>query len=106
MKAVYEGQKVKRVVKAQPDHPWRIGENYLIRTVTMITTGRLVAVYPLELVLVDAAWIAETKRYADSIKEGDFKEVEPYPDGQEVFVGRGALIDATIIPTLPRIQKP
>jgi len=35
--------------------PWEIGKNYLIRTVTMIDTGRLVAVSAQELVLEDAA---------------------------------------------------
>ena len=33
------------------EHPYTIGANYLIRTVTMINTGRLVAVFSLELVV-------------------------------------------------------
>ena len=37
---------------------WQIGKNYLIRTVTMIDTGRLVGITDHELVLEDAAWIA------------------------------------------------
>jgi len=88
----------------QADTPWQIGENYLIRTVTMIDTGRLVAVTPQELVLEDAAWIADTGRFADAIKTAGFNEIEPFPDGQ-VIVGRGAVIDAVRIPTLPRAQK-
>ena len=35
--------------------PWEIGKNYLIRTVTMIDTGKLVAVTAQELVLESAA---------------------------------------------------
>jgi hypothetical protein len=90
---------------AAPSGPWHIGKNYFIRTVTMIVTGRLVAVHAQELVLVDAAWIADTDRYAQAVASGNFMEVEPYPDGREVIVGRGGIIDATTIPVLPRIQK-
>ena len=86
------------------DHPFVIGTNYLIRTVTMIQTGRLVRVTPTELVLEDAAWIADTGRFSQSLISCDFSEVEPFPDGA-VIVGRGALVDAVQIPTLPRKQK-
>jgi hypothetical protein len=85
-------------------HPWLIGRAYLIRTVTMIQTGRLVAVYEKELVLSDAAWIADTGRFADALIENKFSEVEPFPDGH-VIVGRGAVIDAVEINVTPREQK-
>ena len=85
---------------------WEIGKNYLIRTVTMIDTGRLVAVTDHELVLEDAAWIADTGRYADAIAgKIEFLEVEPYPAGRRVIVGRGAVIDAVEIDVLPRTQR-
>ena len=84
---------------------WRIGRNYLIRTVTMILTGRLVAVTSQELVLEEASWIAETDRFADTISKGLLKEVEPYGD-KPVIVGRGSIVDATEwIHPLPRTQK-
>lgn len=84
--------------------PWEIGKNYLIRTVTMIDTGRLVAVTDHELVLEDAAWIADTGRFANALVSAEFCEVEPFPAGQ-VIIGRGAIIDACQIHTLPREQK-
>ncbi len=85
-------------------HPFKVGENYLIRTVTMILVGRLEAVYNTELVLSSAAWIAETDRWYNSLKEGKLKEVEPFVN--DVIIGRGSIIDATIwIKDLPRIQK-
>ena len=85
--------------------PWEVGKNYLVRTVTMINTGRLVQVTDQELVLEDAAWIADTGRFADALKKGSFSEVEPFPDGK-VIVGRGSVIDACIISfDLPRKQK-
>jgi len=87
------------------DSAWEIGKNYLIRTVTMIDTGRLVAVTRQELVLEDAAWIADTGRFSDALVSGDFGEVEPFPDGC-VIIGRGAVIDALELPApLPRVQK-
>ena len=84
--------------------PWQIGKVYLIRTVTMIDTGRLVQVTPQELVLEDAAWIADTGRFAQALEKAEFGEVEPYPTGR-VIVGRGAVVDACIITLAPRSQK-
>lgn len=92
----------------QAPHPYAglIGKNIMIRTVTMIFTGTLVAVYPQELVIIDATWIADTKRWQQFIADGGIDECEPYPDGQTVIVGRGALIDATEwLADLPRAQK-
>ena len=40
---------------ANSSHPYKIGQNYLIRTVTMIQVGKLIAVHEQELVLEDAA---------------------------------------------------
>lgn len=84
--------------------PWEIGKIYLIRTVTMIDTGRLVAVTPQELVLEDAAWVADTGRFAQAVEKAEFGEVEPFPSGQ-VIVGRGSIIDAVQIKLAPRSQK-
>lgn len=85
-------------------HPFHIGSVYLIRTVTMIDTGRLVAVYPTELVLEDAAWIPDTGRFSESLIKCNFSEVEPFPDGQ-VIIGRGSIIEAVKIKECPRKQK-
>ena len=86
--------------------PYRIGENYLIRTGTHIDVGTVVSVGPQEIVLVNASWIADTGRYANAIAEGTLSEVEPYPDGQEVIVGRNFVVDATLWNhPLPRKQK-
>ena len=90
--------------EAKNDHPFVIGAKYLIRTVTMIQTGKLVRVTQQELVLTDAAWIADTGRFSDALKSGDFSEVEPFPTG-DVIIGRGGLIDACQISKLPKEQK-
>jgi hypothetical protein len=83
---------------------WEIGEIYLIRTVTMIDTGRLVKVTNKEIILEDAAWIADTGRFSDAIKKAEFNEVEPFPDGK-IGLGRGAIIDFCKIKLSPRSQK-
>jgi hypothetical protein len=83
---------------------WEIGQNYLIRTVTMIDAGKLIAVTPQELVLEDASWIADTGRFAQAVAKAEFGEVEPFPDGR-VIIGRGSIIDAVKIKVVPRSQK-
>lgn len=88
----------------QSSNPYEMGAVYLIRTVTMIDTGKLVRVTEHELVLTDAAWIADTGRFADAIEKAEFSEVEPFPDG-EVIIGRGAVIDAVKITRSPRRQE-
>ena len=81
-----------------------VGKQYLIRAVTHYYTGRLVAITDTDLVLEDAAWVPDTGRFHDCLKNGTFNEVEPFVDRCIVF--RGGLIDATEIKTpLPRSQK-
>jgi hypothetical protein len=81
---------------------WIVGNAYLIRTVTMIDTGVLVSVDEHEIVLKDAAWIADTGRFNECLKPGgQFNEVEPFPDGL-VAIGRGAIVDAVRIEKAPR----
>lgn len=87
-------------------HPYQIGKNYFIRTVTHHLTGKLVRVTSKELVLIDAAWIADDGRFMNMFESGKPNEVEPFPSGVEVIVGRGSLIDAVEWKhDLPRAQK-
>ena len=73
--------------------PWVCGQAYLIRTCTMTLLGRLIGVWPQELALADAAWIADTGRFADAIKGGPSKLAEVEPMGT-VIIGRGSIVDA------------
>ncbi len=73
-------------------HPYQVGKNYFIRTVTHYYTGYLERVTSKELVLSTVAWIADTGRFSDALKTGKLSEVEPIPG--EVIIGRGAVIDA------------
>jgi len=77
---------------SQANHPYKVGQSYLIRTVTMIQVGRLEAVYEQELVLSSASWVADTGRFHNALKTGKLAEVEPFPD--VAIIGRGSIVDA------------
>ena len=81
------------------------GKGVFVRTVTHYYIGVLRAVYPTELELSSASWIASSGRWADALAKGVLDEVEPYQDGP-VYIGRGAIIDVSIwAHALPRSQK-
>lgn len=76
------------------EHPYVVGEKYAVRTVTMIYVGKLEAVYQHELVFSDCAWVADTGRFYNFLKDGTASEIEPMPYG--AIVGRGAIVDASV----------
>ena len=90
--------------KTSDDSHWKIGKIYFIRTVTHHLTGRLIKVTDKELVVEDAAWIADDGRLSDALTKEEFNEVEPFPDGL-LIIGRGSLIDAFEIKKTQRSQK-
>ncbi len=91
--------------KCENDNPYNIGANYFIRTVTHHHTGKLVRVTRQELVLQNAAWIADDGRLTDALKNCVFNEVEMFPAGSSVIIGRGSIIDAVEITSVPSSQK-
>jgi len=109
--AINEIEEIKKVFGIEPqpeysggqDHFFEIGKNYLIRTVTMIVTGKLERVGNKELLLSNAAWIADTGRFFDNLKSEQFEEVEPFIN--DVILGRGSIVDMTQINKLPESQK-
>lgn len=74
-------------------NPLTVGQAVLIRTVTHYYTGRILTFTKEEIVLSEAAWIADTGRFAAALKDGTLSEVEPYCD--VVSVNRGAVVDIT-----------
>lgn len=85
-------------------HPYVIGESVFIRTVTYHYTGRVAAVYPGEIVLTDAAWVADSGRWSVALTTGSLTEVEPYPG--EVIISRGSIVDVSRwLHPLPRTVK-
>lgn len=86
------------------ENPYKIGEAYLFRTVTMIVVGKLQWVGEQELLLSDASWVADTGRFHYALKKGTLNEVEPFID--DVIIGRSTIIDGTKwAHKLPREQK-
>jgi len=88
--------------------PFKVGTAYFIRTVTYHLTGRVVGIQGGFIQLGEAAWIAESGRWADVVKDGfsDKSEIEPYPDGVPVFVAVAAITDAVKWQhDLPRVQS-
>ena len=102
-------KEIKSLLGSQTEnHPFEVGKPYMLRTVTHIDVGRIKAVYPTEIVLTEAAWVADTGRFSEQWdKTGDnaFDEVEMFPRDRDVIVGRGALIDATQLKELPTKTK-
>jgi hypothetical protein len=77
------------------------GKNVFIRTVTNYYTGTLVTSDDHLLRLDDAAWIADTGRFAEALETGQFSEIEPYPG--TCYVAVGAIVDLSEWPhQLPR----
>ena len=86
-------------------HPL-VGKNVIVRTVTMIYTGRLVATNNEVFELLDCSWIPETDRYMQFVENGSVKECEPYPSDLPVYINKGALLDmCELRKALPRSQK-
>lgn len=88
---------------------WRVGATYLIRTVSYHYTGVFVGFNGpnnSEVVLKDAAWIADTGRFMQAVQDGALGEVEPYPSDALIGVNRTAISDYCEVkwPT-PRSQK-
>ena len=57
-----------------------IGKAFYFRTVTYHLTGRVKKIIGSLFLLEDAAWIADSGRFMNAIKEGTLKEVEPIGD--------------------------
>jgi hypothetical protein len=94
------------IVKNSYPSYYPVGKNVIVRTVTMIYTGRLESVTDSDLILVDCSWIPDTDRFMQFVAEGKVKECEPYPDGLPVYINRGALLDmCELRRDLPRSQK-
>lgn len=78
---------------ALPETSFEVGCKYFIRTATIYVTGCLKAITATDLLLSDAAWVPDTGRFHDALKNSVVNESEPYVN--DVIVSRGGIIDAT-----------
>ena len=84
-------------------NPFKVGEKYFIRTVTHAHSGKVKYSSGQFLVLENAAWIADTGRFYDAIKNTEFDEIEPFTN--DLILNMESIIDATIISgSLPEEQ--
>lgn len=82
-------QKPKQAVKS----PFTVGNNYFIRTVTHYYTGKMKECSSQFITLEDAAWIADTGRFHDFLKDGKCNEYEGFIE--PVTIPIGSIIDIT-----------
>ena len=80
--------------KDQTTGPYKIGSSYFIRTVTHYYTGKLKHIFSDTLVFEEAAWIADTGRFFDFLRDGKVNEVEPFVS--DVIIPKGSIVDVTI----------
>jgi hypothetical protein len=85
-------------------NPFKIDGKYFIRTVTHAHTGRVKSITGQFITLSDAAWIADTGRFYDALKNTEFSEIEPF--SSDLILNMDSIIDATTIcGDLPAVQK-
>jgi hypothetical protein len=91
-------------LESKQSSPFQVGQKWLFRTVTHIDIGEIIAIHGELVVLKDAAWIPDTGRFNEALKDqSKFNEVEPYND--ICVVNTSALIDATPVTELQTVVK-
>lgn len=99
-----EGMTIDELTIGEAKCPFVVGKAYFIRTCTYHLTGRVCAIVGNFLILNDAAFVADSGRFAPALSRGELREVEPMPDG--TIVSMGAITDAAPWNhDLPREQK-
>jgi hypothetical protein len=99
-----EGHTMATKQAAQKESILSPGAAVFIRTVTHNYTGRVVFSDDRWITLSDAAWIADSGRWAAALATGSLSEVEPFPG--QVMVGVGAVVDVSPwAHSLPRETK-
>ena len=83
---------------------FKIGKKYFIRSVTFSYVGELIEQDEKFLVFRKGSWIADTGRFHNALRDGEFEEIEPFVE--DLIVAKGAIVDATIWKhALPTEQK-
>ena len=72
---------------------YKVGSDYVIRTVTMIYLGQVKSEDSETITLEDCAWIPDTSRWSGFLEGKKPNEMEPYQN--DVLIYKGAILDAT-----------
>ena len=67
-----------------------VGEKFFFRTVTYHLTGRVKKIIGSIIEIENAAWIADSGRFMNAIKEGTLNEVEPVG---RAFININSVVD-------------
>ena len=82
--------------------PFKAGDAILVRTVTLIDLGRVVAIGRDFITMADGGWVASTGRFNEMLRTGKLDEFERC-DLPWFLVGRGAICDVFPWPhTIPK----
>lgn len=81
--------------------PYKIGQAYLIFTVSHYWTGVIIGGNDRDLLLADPAWVPDTGRLSDAVaNDPTFKELEPVPG--PIPINRAAIVSAIPIKYAPQ----
>ena len=85
--------------------PFKPGDAIIVRTVTLIDLGRVIAIGGDFITLTDGGWVADTGRFNEMLKTGTLNEFER-SDLPWFVVGRGAICDIHPWPhSIPKESK-
>ncbi len=85
--------------------PFVVGDAIIVRTVTVIDLGRVLAIGHDSITLTDGGWVASTGRFNEMLKTGNLDEFERC-DLPWFLVGRGAICDIFPWPhKIPTVSK-
>lgn len=77
---------------AKKEHAFEVGKRYLFQTVTLYWLGTIVGITEGEIVITDAAWVADMGKASSFFGGNDPNESESLPAGKEMILSRGALV--------------
>lgn len=83
----------------------QVGRGYLFRTATDYWSGILIDQTATELLIDRAAWISETGRLSQALRNNSFEEVEPVP-GPFPLERQGLMASIPLTGDPPTEQKP
>ncbi|MBP7563010.1 MAG: hypothetical protein KA886_04400 [Candidatus Cloacimonetes bacterium] len=101
-----EKKVVKKVVRKARHTPFPIGKKMFFRTVTYHLAGEVKSVGDKEIILKGGTviWVADSGRFTGAIGTSNFSETEVYGKN-DVVIGRGAIVDASVISKIEVKQK-
>lgn len=84
------------------DDIYKPGQKLLIETVTKYYTGTVTHVTPEVIKMIGVAWVADTGRLTEALRDEVYNEVEMYQN--EVNIHRTGIISSTTVKTPPTEQ--